>query len=79
MRTGAYIVQMIAFSNPKSQLPRYLANMEAAGFKEVNLKRTQTVSNNTRIWRNVPNRKWHANLQGKTSGSKEVVLIHVTC
>jgi DNA modification methylase len=77
MHTGAYIVQMIAFSDLQNQLPRYLANMESAGFKEVNLKRHQTISNSTRIWRDVPNRKWHASLQGRTSGSKEVVLVHV--
>jgi DNA modification methylase len=77
MHTGAYIVQMIAFSDLQNQLPRYLTNMEVAGFKEVNLKRHQTISNSTRIWRDVPNRKWHASLQGRTSGSKEVVLVHV--
>ena len=76
MRTGAYIVQMIAFSDPQNQLPRYLANMEAAGFKEVNFPGQDDASYHPRIWRDVPNRKWHANLQGKTSGSKEVVLIH---
>ncbi len=77
MRAGAYIIQMISFSNSQSQLPRYLANMETAGFKEVNYKKHHTTSNNSRIWRNVPNRKWHASLKGKTSGSKEAVLIHV--
>ena len=76
LRPGAYMVQLLAFSDPQSQLSRYLANMASAGFKEVNLKRHQTASNNARIWRNVPNRKWHASLQGNTSGSKEVVLVH---
>jgi DNA modification methylase len=76
MRTDAYIVQLLAFSDPHSHLCRYLENMESAGFKEISLKTRQRVSDDTRIWRNVPNRKWHANLRGNTSGSKEVVLIH---
>jgi len=76
LRPGAYMIQLLAFSDPQSQLSRYLVNMDSAGFKEVNLKRHQTASNNARIWRNVPNRKWHASLQGNTSGSKEVVLVH---
>lgn len=76
MRSNAYIIQLLAFSDPCSHLPRYLANMESAGFREVNLKTRQDISDNTRIWRNIPNRKWHANLRGNTSGSKEVVLIH---
>jgi DNA modification methylase len=68
MRPWALIVQMIAFSNPEELLPRYLSNMEQLGFKEVLAE--------DRIWRNVPNRKWHAILRGNTHGSKEVVLIH---
>lgn len=76
MRSNSYIIQLLAFSDPCSYLPRYLANMEAAGFNEVNLKMQKDMSNNARIWRNVPNRKWHASLRGNTSGSKEVVLIH---
>jgi DNA modification methylase len=77
LRTGAYMVQLLAFSDPQTQLPRYLSNMESAGFKEMNFKEQENVSCNTRIWRDVPSRKWHAMLQGKTSGSKEVVLVHV--
>ncbi|MBN2588380.1 MAG: hypothetical protein JXA96_00840 [Sedimentisphaerales bacterium] len=76
MRSNAYIIQLIAFSNPYSHLPRYLANMELAGFTEVKKNSYKEFSDSMRIWRDVPNRKWHANLKGKTSGSKEVVLIH---
>ncbi|MGI8600434.1 MAG: DNA methyltransferase [Chitinophagaceae bacterium] len=63
------IVQMLAFSDISWQLPRYLDVMERAGFKEVHL--TQD-----RMWRDVPNRKWYANKNGKTQSSNEVVLIH---
>lgn len=72
MRDEAVMVQMVAFSDPKSQLPRYLDNMTMAGFKE--LRPENKVSR--RIWRGVPRRSWHAELQGETSSAREVVLIH---
>ncbi|MHC4571681.1 MAG: DNA methyltransferase [Planctomycetota bacterium] len=70
MRTGAHMVQMLAFSDPQNHLPRYLTNMQTAGFKEISLHP------DNRIWRQVPNRKWHAIMKGKLSSSREVVLIH---
>lgn len=76
LRPGAYMVQLLAFSDPQTQFPRYLANMKAAGFKEIDFKQPDSLSCTPRIWRDVPNRKWHATLQGKTCGSKEVVLVH---
>lgn len=69
MMTGGVIVQMVAFGDPRIQLPAYLANMEQAGFSE-------TSSRDRRIWRQVPHRKWHATLQGRTHSAREVVLIH---
>ncbi|MHB8486654.1 MAG: DNA methyltransferase [Candidatus Acidiferrales bacterium] len=70
MRTGAYMIQMLAFNHPQDQLPRYLQNMQDAGLAEV-----RTVGDG-RIWRQVPSRKWHATLNGKTHSSNEVVLVH---
>jgi hypothetical protein len=61
---------MVAFNCPGDQLPRYLKNMEAAGFAE------ESVGSGDRIWRQVPGRKWHARQKGRTNGSKEVVLVH---
>lgn len=72
MRSGAALVQMIAFSEIESQLPRYLKNMEAAGFSEMRLGRSSI----DRISRAVPGRSWHANLQGDTSSAREIVLFH---
>jgi DNA modification methylase len=69
MRDGGHIVQLVAFNRPDEQLPRYLENMRAAGFAEVK-------TGNHRIWREVPNRKWHATFVGKTHSSNEVVLVH---
>jgi hypothetical protein len=69
------VVQVVAFSQPEWQLPRYLSVAEEAGLKEFflpNLKR----ESDGRLWRTVPNRKWYANQKGTTHGSKEVVLFH---
>lgn len=74
---NAYVVQMIAFSNPRQQLPRYLDNMEQAGFSEARLASTEKGSVQLRrIWRGVPNRTWYAAQKGETNSSREVVLIH---
>jgi hypothetical protein len=73
LRAGGWMVQMVAFSNPETQLPRYLQNMAAAGFAEM---RTQCAGDGGRIWRMVPGRKWHATLQGDTASAREVVLVH---
>jgi hypothetical protein len=70
MRDGGHMVQLVAFSRPDEQLPRYLDNMKSAGFTEL------LGPDSRRIWRDVPNRKWHATLRGGTNGAKEVVLIH---
>jgi hypothetical protein len=71
MQDGAIIVQMVSFSDRNRQLRRYLSTMSASGFDEV-----VDPSSQQRIWRDVPNRKWHAALKGRTNSSKEVVLIH---
>ena len=76
MRPDATFVQLIAFNNPKTQLPRYLGNMNRAGFREIFLGCGEPQRHASRIWRSVPNRKWHATLKGKTASSREVVLIH---
>lgn len=70
MKNGGCMIQMVAFNRPEEQLPRYLSNMEAAGFEE------WTANSIDRIWREVPNRKWHATLRGKTHSANEVVLVH---
>jgi len=69
MAKGAIMIQMVAFGDSKRHLPRYLDNMEQAGFHELR-------SGFRRIWRNVPNRRWHATIRGQTNSSREVVLVH---
>jgi DNA modification methylase len=71
IRTGSYMIQLVAFNQPERQLPRYLRNMEEAGFEELSAG-----GDAERIWRQVPGRKWHARQLGKTNSSNEVALIH---
>jgi len=69
------VVQMVAFSEPAWQLPRYLEAMSDAGFREERICAADDKSAG-RVWRSVPGRKWYANQMGQTSGSQEVVLFH---
>lgn len=66
------IVQMIAFSQPEWQLPKYLEAMELAGLTEVG----DLTDDDSRLWRDVPNRKWYAQFQSNQSSSRELVLFH---
>jgi DNA modification methylase len=70
MKDGGYMIQLVAFNQPADHLPRYLENMEEAGFGEVRM------GADARIWRRVPGRKWHARQKGNTNSAKEVVLVH---
>jgi hypothetical protein len=69
------IVQVVAFSNPKRQLPRYLEVAEAAGFAEASRPHVSGEADG-RLWRTIPNRKWHAGQLGDIPASREVVLFH---
>jgi hypothetical protein len=69
------VVQMVAFSDPQWQLPRYLETMERLGLSEVLLPTLQG-ERDGRLWRSVPNRRWYSDQRGETPGSQEVVLIH---
>lgn len=69
------VVQMVAFSEPKWQLPRYLETMEEAGLHEVKLSVLRDEQDG-RLWRSVPSRRWYSQQRGETPASQEVVLIH---
>ncbi len=73
--THTVIVQMIAFSEPKWQLPRYLKTMEEAGLTETFLPALRC-ERDGRLWRSVPGRRWYSQQRGETPASQEVVLIH---
>ena len=69
------IVQVVAFSEPEWQLPRYLSVADDVGMVECLLP-DSTESPDGRLWRVVPNRRWYADQRGVTNGSEEVVLFH---
>jgi hypothetical protein len=69
------IVQMVAFSDPKWQLPCYLETMEEAGLQEYFLPSLKD-ERDGRLWRSVPGRRWYSDQRGDTPGSHEVVLLH---
>lgn len=69
------IVQVVAFSEPEWQLPRYLSVADDVGMTECLLPDC-TESPDGRLWRVVPNRRWYADQRGATNGSEEVVLFH---
>jgi DNA methylase len=69
------VVQMVAFSEPKWQLPRYLQAMQEAGLTETLLPQLKGQGDG-RLWRSVPGRRWYSAQRGTTPGSEEVVLFH---
>lgn len=75
LEQSSMVVQMVAFSEPNWQLPKYLETMATSGYREVSMPSFDE-SVDGRLWREVPNRKWHAQQKGNTSGSQEVVLFH---
>lgn len=66
------IVQLVAFSDPLRQLPRYLKMMSQAGFRES----FEDGGRSRRLWRPVPNRRWYASQRGQIGASREAVLVH---
>jgi hypothetical protein len=70
---NAVVVQLVAFSEPESQLPMFLNSMVSAGYEELNLFGS---SGSSRPCRQVPNRKWYTQLGQKQSASQEILLAH---
>ncbi|KQT33662.1 hypothetical protein ASG29_06530 [Sphingomonas sp. Leaf412] len=69
------LVQVVAFADPEWQLARYLEVADRSGWQEFGLS-TLAGEEDGRLWRSVPNRKWHATSRGQTGGAREVVLFH---
>ncbi len=72
---NTWLIQLVAFSNPEWQLPRFLEILQKCGFDEV-LPDDIPHAIDGRSWRTVPNRKFYADNKGLTPSSKEVLLIH---
>lgn len=68
------IVQTVAFSEQDWQLPRYLEVMEECGLEEYRPWDIET--DDGRLWREVPGRRWHAHQKAHAPGAREVVLVH---
>jgi hypothetical protein len=68
------VVQLVAFSKPRTQLEPYLEAMRSAGFVETDV--CGFAGSFERVWRIVPNRKWYARVKGGLPARKEVLLIH---
>jgi hypothetical protein len=74
---GALIFQLVGFSDSEDQLPRFLDVMEKAGFAEVTPSNEVENEESPRVTRRVPSlRKWYASLQGKTSSTREHLIVH---
>lgn len=67
--TETYMVQLVGFSEPKAQLPRYLEIVRNAGFKSVSKPQTAGI-------RSVPNRKWYTQRDVAAPRRNEYLLIH---
>ena len=72
VRRGAFVVQLVAFSDRALQLPRYLEMMEICGFSPVRFDEEKILQ-----WRSIPNRKWHATLKGDLASAREAIMVHV--
>lgn len=71
LHPDAHVVQLVAFSRPDEQLPRFLGAMDQAGF----CLQTSRQELAAEMSRDVPNRRWYA--RGTSShGSHEVLMIH---
>lgn len=72
---AALVVQMVAFSEPEWQIPKFLDSMAQAGFVEV-MPYSLGLPIAGRLRRMVPGRRWFALIQGNLSTSQELVLFH---
>jgi hypothetical protein len=69
LRDDAVVIQLVAFARPAEQLPRYLASMEAAGYKRA----TDLEPGDPR---RVPNRRWYNRVEPARGWGREVLLAH---
>jgi hypothetical protein len=68
------VVQLVAFSKPATQLPRYLQVLADVGLEEMDV--LGFAGSLERVWRIVPNRKWYARVKGDLPMRQEVLLVH---
>lgn len=74
LKPSSLSIHMVGFNNPKTQLESYAGAMKSAGFRELFHKGTG--SQDGRIWRRVPARKFYAESNVRAHNtSKEVVMV----
>ncbi len=69
LRPDAVVLQLVAFSNAETQLPRYVETMREAGYS----RRSDLEPEG---WRNVPNRRWYYRVQPGRGSARERLLVH---
>lgn len=69
------IVQVVGFSSPRRQLPKYLEVMNDVGLEEL-VPIQSGHRKPRRVWRRVPSRRWYTGQQLGRSSAREVVLFH---
>jgi DNA methylase len=69
---GVTVVQLVGFSDPAAQVPRYMMVMERAGFEPWTLPNGDEV----RLSRQVHNRKWYHRVRNGRAGGSELLLVH---
>lgn len=69
------VAQLVAFSNPDRQLPRFRRSMERAGYA---METSDGAAGGVALVRQVPNRRWYAR-GTKSSGSQELLLFSRLC
>ncbi len=70
------VAQLIAFSDVEQQLPRYLAEMDAAGYQPL---ADTSLPEQEALWRRVPHRRWYMRIKdprGEQAAANEVLLLH---
>lgn len=69
LRDDALVLQLVAFTDAETQLPRYLDTMRDAGY-----------SNRPDLepdgWRDVPNRRWYYRVEPARGNARERLLVH---
>lgn len=77
LEDDALVFQLVAFSDIEKQTTQFLSSMRNAGFYEVKIEAEEEGPEiENRLWRQVPSRRWYASLQGKTSSSREFLIVH---
>ena len=75
MHLDGRVVQIVGFSDVKSQFPAYMDAMNQAGFRDIRFSEL-----GVELWqRRVANRKWYAKLRSDIDASKEFLLVHRIC